>query len=213
MLPAAPGWAGTARCAPPGKTYPNPSLSPQSSQSPAALGAGVLKSQTHSGEWHLQGCPHSSQEPGWTTSSGRRPQSGWAVPDSSSRVCLGGGREATGREGGFLSGPWSPGGFAKSIFPLIPGGSLALWSGSRPHDQAGAPRTSDLAWWRGSQLKRPLVGRPGPAPTRALGEPRAPGWAGGETRGPAVPSFLGGQSEFLRAGPGEVIRALFPGAG
>lgn len=86
-------------------------------------------------------------------------------PQLQGAVLVGG----TEREGGFLSGPWSHSGFAKSICPLIPGGSLALWSGSRPCDQPGAPRTSDLAWWRGSQLKRLLVGRVGPAPTGALG--------------------------------------------
>lgn len=92
-----------------------------------------------------------------------------AVPQVLGAVLVGAGKPQGGREGGFLSGLWSPGGFAKSICPLIPGGSLALWSGSRPHGQPGVPRTSDLAWWGWwrSQLKRLMVGRLGPAPTRA----------------------------------------------
>lgn len=77
-------------------------------------------------------------------SPGKRPQAALSQTPALGSVLAGAGKPQ-GREGGFLSGPWSPGGFAKSISPLIPGGSLALWSGSRPHDQAGAPRTSDLA--------------------------------------------------------------------
>lgn len=74
----------------------------------------------------------------------REETSGWAVPKDWGG-CLGGGREALGNEGGFLSGPWSPNDFAKSISLLIPVSSQALWSGLRSHDQPGAPRTSDLA--------------------------------------------------------------------
>lgn len=99
-----------------------------------------LKLQTHFREQLLLGCPHISQGLGWTL--GRRPLAGQSPTPGG---CLSGGREATGNEGGFLSGPWSPSGFAKSIHPLIPVSSLALWSGLWPHDQPGAPRTSDLA--------------------------------------------------------------------
>lgn len=76
--------------------------------------------------------------------SGRRPQAALSQTLAPGSVLVGAGKPQ-GREGGFLSGPWSSGGFAKSISPLITGGSLALWSGSRPRDKAGAPRTSDLA--------------------------------------------------------------------
>lgn len=127
---------------------------------------GTLKLKTHSMEQDLLGCPHISQGPGWTSVLWEE-ISGWAVPSSRGLSWWGQGSHR--EEGGFLSGPWSPSGFAKSICPLIPCSSLALWSGSRPGDQPGTPRTSDLAWWGGSWLKRLLVGRIGPAPTRAQG--------------------------------------------
>ena len=72
-------------------------------------------------------------------------------------------------------------GCAKSIYLLIPGGSLAFWSGSRRCDQAGAPRTSDLVWWKGSQPKRPLVGEAGPCLRQGSG--LSPGLLGGLGRG------------------------------
>lgn len=212
MLPAAPGWAGAACCVPPGKTHPHiPAWLPWSSH-PRHSTQGPQKSQTQSQERHLQGCPYISQELGWTTLSGRRLQAGLSQTSALGSVLVGAGKPQ-GREGGFLSRPWSQSGFAKSISPLILGWSLALWSGSRPVTRQAPP--GPLTWSGGgeSQQKRPLVGRLGPAPIRAQAEPRALGWAEGKRRGPAVPCLPGGQPEVPRAGPGEVSRALFPGAG
>ena len=116
--------------------------------------------------------------------SGRRPQAGLSQTSALGSVLVGAGKPQK-REGGFLSGPWSHSGFAKSISPLIPGRSLALWSGSRPVTRQAPPGPLTWSgggesgrrsrWWGGWVL--PLSG------PRA--EPRAPG-GGGTSRQAAL---------------------------
>lgn len=54
-------------------------------------------------------------------------------------------------------------------------------------DQAGAPRTSDLGWWRGEPAGEASGGEAG---AEAQGFREGPG---GKTRGPAVAALPGGQ--------------------
>lgn len=106
--------------------------------------------------------------------SGRRPQAGLSQASALGSVMVGAGKPQA-REGGFLSGPWSHRGFAKSISPLIPGRSLTLWSGSRPVTRQAPPGPLTWSGGGGRQQKKPWVGRLEPAPGLSAGLWGGPG--------------------------------------
>lgn len=136
--------AGLALPAVSPQVRPTPTSQPGSPHlHPSIQSPGAPKPQTHSLGQHLQGCPHISREPGWTMLSGRSPQAGLTHTSALGSVVVGAGKPQA-REGGFLSGPWSHRGFAKSISPLIPGRFLTLWSGSRPVTRQAPP--GPLTW-------------------------------------------------------------------
>lgn len=209
MLPAAPGGAGAACCVSPGKTHPHiPARLPRSPQPQHSKPGGSDITDPLPGAAPPRMCTHF---PGvrldrvvWEETS----EAGLSQTPALGSVVVGAGKPQ-GREGGFLSGPWSHRGFAKSISPLIPGRSLTLWPGWRPVTRQAPP--GPLTWAGGgeSRHKKPLVGRLGPAPGPSAGLQGgsgarqevllyrlSPGWA---ARGPTCRAWGSEQGPFPRS--------------